>query len=604
MNAASFGIHVDFESNTASIHRLDHSHVAVIGIIVFYNWRLSANETIARMQDESSRLVEVAIERYIQVPLAVNEITHGLLAQKIVDLSDERQRTRLFPSVLQSVENNVYSFSYGMETGAYYGARRNESNRLEFMKSEAATGGRSQYYTLNEDLSVGNLAVQLGPFDPRTRQWYEAAKAKRAPTFSAVYKHFVLPDLAVSAVRPVVDEGGALQGVLGVHISLSNINALLGEISKYTNSTAYIVERHTGEVVANSTGQPNYARMENGAFQRVALTAMVEPPIVEAYWNYLADGAVTSPIRTAVGRYHVKVAPYTHYGLDWTIITLVDEAPYVKNLHRSMLAAGVLSAVAAFISIWVWTRRLRKTLQPIRELVAITDRFAHGEFTARAASVQDDEIGKLAGAFNKMAGDLQELIDNLEQRVAARTAELENSNCALRLAKTQLELSARTDFLTGLYNRRYMIEQLEEQIERCRCAGERFAIGLVDLDHFKHVNDQYGHDSGDEALRIIARRLCNSVRDTDLVARWGGEEFLIAFTGASRQEAASLAERIRIAVAQTTIAYGGRQLKLTLSAGVAVHQPDQSLDELIKAADDALYVAKGSGRNCVVVFPQ
>ena len=149
-----------------------------------------------------------------------------------------------------------------------------------------------------------------------------------------------------------------------------------------------------------------------------------------------------------------------------------------------------------------------------------------------------------------------------------------------------------------------MIEQLEEQIERCRCAGERFAIGLVDLDHFKHVNDQYGHDSGDEALRIIARRLCNSVRDTDLVARWGGEEFLIAFTGASRQEAASLAERIRIAVAQTTIAYGGRQLKLTLSAGVAVHQPDQSLDELIKAADDALYVAKGSGRNCVVVFPQ
>jgi two-component system cell cycle response regulator len=165
---------------------------------------------------------------------------------------------------------------------------------------------------------------------------------------------------------------------------------------------------------------------------------------------------------------------------------------------------------------------------------------------------------------------------------------------------------ALTDPLTGLYNRRYLVAHLDELLGRVRQDGISFAVLLFDIDHFKQVNDTWGHPAGDDVLQELAARTTNSVRSVDLVARLGGEEFLVVMPETDLAIAAGVAERLRIAVARepfTTRGDGG-QLAVSISIGVtAVTDAGDDRDSLLKRADVALYTAKARGRNCVIVRP-
>jgi two-component system cell cycle response regulator len=161
---------------------------------------------------------------------------------------------------------------------------------------------------------------------------------------------------------------------------------------------------------------------------------------------------------------------------------------------------------------------------------------------------------------------------------------------------------ALTDELTGLYNRRYLFAHLDELIGRVHKDGISAAVLLFDIDHFKQVNDTYGHPAGDDVLRELAARTVNSVRSVDLVARFGGEEFVVVMPETDLAIAASVAERVRAAVAREPFALRGigEKLLVTISVGVAAAGDQDDRDKLLKRADDALYAAKTRGRNCVV----
>lgn len=165
-----------------------------------------------------------------------------------------------------------------------------------------------------------------------------------------------------------------------------------------------------------------------------------------------------------------------------------------------------------------------------------------------------------------------------------------------------LEKQATTDGLTGLYNRRTFNERFEEALARAERAGNPLSLMLTDVDHFKSVNDNYGHQVGDDVLVGVARTLLRCARATDLVARYGGEEFCIILEGTDAQGAAHLADRIRRSIAQLRFDTGRGPLEVTSSFGVAElgnHGDDP--ESLLKAADDALYLAKERGRNRVVM---
>jgi two-component system cell cycle response regulator len=162
---------------------------------------------------------------------------------------------------------------------------------------------------------------------------------------------------------------------------------------------------------------------------------------------------------------------------------------------------------------------------------------------------------------------------------------------------------ALTDELTGLYNRRYVVAHLEELLVRMGPEGAAdTALMMFDVDHFKAVNDQFGHPAGDDALRQLADRALRGVRSIDLVARLGGEEFVVVMPETDLSAATMVAERLRQSVGGEPFLIHaiGERRPITISAGVAVAEPGDTVDTLLQRADDALYQAKNGGRNRVV----
>jgi two-component system cell cycle response regulator len=188
-------------------------------------------------------------------------------------------------------------------------------------------------------------------------------------------------------------------------------------------------------------------------------------------------------------------------------------------------------------------------------------------------------------------------IKRLQEEVEERERELMEANERLRHM-------SQTDGLTGLENRRHIETRLEEMFEHAKRLSEPFSCVMVDLDKFKSVNDEYGHQAGDAVLRQLARILKNEVREIDHAGRYGGEEFILLLTGTVLDAAVTFAERVRRAIEAHTFTYDGGSLKRTASFGVAgwPHPKIMSCDALVRAADDALYVAKEKGRNRVVRF--
>lgn len=170
-----------------------------------------------------------------------------------------------------------------------------------------------------------------------------------------------------------------------------------------------------------------------------------------------------------------------------------------------------------------------------------------------------------------------------------------------RFQKAMFERTVR-DPLTGLFNRSYFLDQIRLLATRCSGRGLGLAVLMLDVDHFKSINDRLGHDGGDVVLKEIARLIRQATRTEDLVARYGGEEFAIALPVTTHEMARDRAEKIRAAISQTPMKVEDRKIKVTASLGVAFSPPSliRNFDALITAADRSLYLAKNGGRNRVI----
>lgn len=169
---------------------------------------------------------------------------------------------------------------------------------------------------------------------------------------------------------------------------------------------------------------------------------------------------------------------------------------------------------------------------------------------------------------------------------------------------SQLRKAARHDRLTGLLNRHAMDDVLTQERQRARRMGTPFSALMIDIDHFKQINDRLGHAAGDHTLRAVAQHLRKQLRTTDVVARWGGEEFLILLPDTHRAEAGHLADKLCDSLRQLPIPWGGQHLACSVSIGVAQWRAQgDTADALLARADQALYRAKHEGRNQVCVEP-
>jgi diguanylate cyclase (GGDEF)-like protein/PAS domain S-box-containing protein len=171
---------------------------------------------------------------------------------------------------------------------------------------------------------------------------------------------------------------------------------------------------------------------------------------------------------------------------------------------------------------------------------------------------------------------------------------------AQKAVEEQLRELATRDPLTECINRRYFLEIAAKELERADRYGNRLSIAMIDADHFKDINDQYGHATGDRVLRIIADRCRSALRKTDVFGRFGGEEFVVLFVETGLVEAQRVAERLLTKVAEPVSSQDGVVVPVTISAGVVERRSGETLDSILKIADEALYQAKREGRNRVV----
>lgn len=185
-----------------------------------------------------------------------------------------------------------------------------------------------------------------------------------------------------------------------------------------------------------------------------------------------------------------------------------------------------------------------------------------------------------------------------QQRLIQR--ELKQQIEANQQLQEQLQEQANRDPLTGLYNRRYLDDSLNREIARCLRQGDPLSLILIDLDHFKAVNDDYGHNAGDRVINQLAMVLTTLSRTSDIVCRFGGEEFLVVLPGTGLEAAEARAEEYRRLFKNTPTSFDDTTLSVTLSAGVACSYQELPPEELIRQADEALYRAKEAGRNRVV----
>lgn len=198
----------------------------------------------------------------------------------------------------------------------------------------------------------------------------------------------------------------------------------------------------------------------------------------------------------------------------------------------------------------------------------------------------------------KLSTQLQEINSHLEERVDERTESLLDLQKGLLEDNTELTRLALTDSLTGLSNRAHMNQILEREFSRYERHEQHFGIIMVDIDHFKAVNDNYGHDTGDQVLIQLSRSFEQATRNSDYIARWGGEEFLICCTEINQDNLLLIAENIRNKVINSVFEVVGN---VTISLGCALIQAGENISQLTKRADVALYAAKNQGRNQTVV---
>ena len=275
----------------------------------------------------------------------------------------------------------------------------------------------------------------------------------------------------------------------------------------------------------------------------------------------------------------------------WSVVSEISRAEAFADASRMSIVIGLI-VVALLLIIGMIAYLMGLTIvRPLNRLASGADQVAVGNLEVDLPLTSRGEVGHLTELFNYMVKSLRQ-----------GRAELASINDTLKIKNKELQELSITDGLTGLYNRKHLMETLTSEVARAQRQRHPFSVMMIDIDHFKMYNDTFGHLAGDELLRNIAAIFRESIRTVDYAARYGGEEFMIMLPEHGSDAAMEVAERI---VAKVASQISGSETDLgpvTLSIGLAVFPENGDTPEaLVTRADAALYQAKRRGRNRVVL---
>lgn len=321
---------------------------------------------------------------------------------------------------------------------------------------------------------------------------------------------------------------------------------------------------------------------------------------------WLTYGAANTLLAVALAFYGVSVFRIVELPVCWwrifapAALMLVLMASLIDTLEPRMLAATLVLMVQCALIIY-WTRRYIPAQGRARMLLIIGSSISLIGLGMRVIAI-------LGGGAAQMRYDVSNLKQTISVSIGTFTAMMISLGLVL-LAKERSESLfqrlALRDVLTGILNRRAVLEQFSKELARARRDACYLAVAMVDIDHFKQINDVYGHLAGDEVICHCVNHLTQRIRESDSIGRYGGEEFLVLLPRTSPEDAVAVLDELRASVAESPARFGEATISLRISIGVCCVVPndDDTTASLLARADAALYEAKGLGRNTLCLAP-
>lgn len=380
-------------------------------------------------------------------------------------------------------------------------------------------------------------------------------------------KQYHAPTLSIAV--PVLSYGDVLIGTMVAVLDLRNLKPYLKSAAKSPPGEVLLLDSDGRTLISSYTKIDELAQLDPALLSRlrsqtgnsIAFQGLTHKQVIG-----LADGATELSVTVLAERDRAEV-----YGA-WIEL---------RNIFLGLVAALVLVVTAVAFQMG------RSIVVPLRRLIRAADRIAAGDLEVRLSATRRDELGHLTQVFNQMT-----------DRLRRNHAEIMAANEAMQQQNQVLKTLSITDSLTGLYNRSKLDSILTDQLARFNRNHRPFTLLMLDIDHFKTLNDTYGHVAGDEILTAVARILLQSIRSIDYAARYGGDEFIIILTETSAELGWKTAERVRTQVEALHPTVKGSAISLTVSIGIVESQPEDIMPtEVFARADHALYEAKRAGRN-------
>jgi len=373
---------------------------------------------------------------------------------------------------------------------------------------------------------------------------------------------------------PVFDNLGAFQGVIVTPVRMTTVSSLLSRMRLGKTGESFLVTGD-GSLLTELSG--------NGPASQGANVPPLLSPLNTPILDAVARGVeMHGPYRNHAGKRVVGAyAPLTVK--PWILVGEIPESEVMGGARTAVAVAMGAGLLTILLLTPLLIRLARSIERPIERLVDFSESMREGEYAASCLPEKmqgaPDEVARLHDSFCTLGETLRETIGELES------------------------ISV-TDPLTGLHNRRYLMQEGERLVARHVRSGQPLTVLMLDIDHFKKVNDTHGHQMGDALLRHVSGIVAETVRGSDVLARIGGEEFCILAPSADEAQAVLLAERIRERVQMCPLPLGRETLACTLSIGVArlaedVEFGSSPLEDALARADAALYEAKRTGRNRV-----
>lgn len=393
--------------------------------------------------------------------------------------------------LFMDVNNYVY---FGGKDGRFVGVYRISKDAVQFFWREPE-GSERRVYKVS---GIGDRSelVRTDQFDPRKRPWYQTAKDAEQPVWSKIYNNFSFHYPTITLAKPVFKKNHEFAGVVATDVTLKELSGFLRTLEISKNGVAYIIDAD-GYIVATS-GQEIPERTSNGIPERMLARDMKTPLISETFRQISerSPGAtLTQRMDLSLGTVDVAISSLGNkQGLNWMTVVAVPRADFMSGINQSFVQSIVIAVACIIFALTIGLTIVERVIRDVRKLTRAAEKFGNGEPLPTLNIRRDDEIGTLAQTFVEMENKL------------------------------------RYDKLTQVANRESLFSQinhLQKQAKEHPAGNPGFTLLFVDLDRFKFINDNYGHDAGDKTLIIIAARLQSAVRDTDVVARYGGDEFVL-----------------------------------------------------------------------------